>query len=250
MMLLVSIALAEPSAEIDCAEAWIAATLPAGSATSVPVDVVPVAVIVDGGCGGGAWTAALYDAETVEEVDSAEVAEGEALVGVAPSAPLSPFTDYIFSLNPTNDYGYVTEVAFQTGDEVAAPLDGVPTLLDAGASWFESSGQLSLSARIRPAATTDGASLVTLHVDPDLVGIQVAVGGSPFNLFGSTTTEEPSGEVCLVARQRDYAGNEVESEPSCGEPEIVEETCGCAVGVGVLGWVPIWVAAMLARRRA
>ena len=251
-LLLSFVALAEPmAADTACAGGQVVASLPEVGATGVPVDVVPVAVLSTGDCESSAWTARLIVADTSEEVASAAASEGAILLELHPTALLAPFTDYIVQASAEDGIGAVTEIGFATGDGSAAVLDGVPEIVEGGATWYEESRELALSADVQPAASADGASLLAIGDDGevDVAGAEIVTGSGAHAVLGRTSTYRPADEVCLVARQRDHAGRWAESEPLCAEPEIVEAACGCDAGVGALGVMPILLAAMLARRR-
>ena len=232
-----------------CETSRFVESLPSAQATEMPVDTVPVAIVSVGECGSQEWMADLRVAEAGDVVATATLVEG--LLELDPGASLSPDTDYLVGVEPTDGEGELTEIGFRTGTGLAATLDGIPILTDAGARWFAETEILVAGGTVAPATSEDGASVLALYVEgegePLLAGIAESAS---VGLSGKRVVPEPDAEICLVARQRDYAGRWVESEPSCGEPEIVGEACGCAARVAVLGWVPIWVAALLARRRA
>ncbi len=234
MFLLAAMAHAEPTDDVaapeECAQTEVWATSPAPLATGVPVDTVPAGLVAAGNC--GAWTATLSVPATAEVV--ATVTHGDAdglLIEVDPGGDLDPDTTYTLRFEAVDGGGESSEIGFTTGTGRAAGLDGGPTVESAIVA-VDPDGRAQVQAEITAAGSSDGATIVALAIEGEDAAIDLTSVSGPatVQLIGFHTFPEVPDEVCVVARQRDVAGNWADSPSDCVAPQLQagSESCGCA----------------------
>ncbi len=229
-----------------CGPNTISETIPAPLATDVPIDIVPSAMIVYGGCGGSAFTMSLrLDGEEV--ASAAHAAEDGLLMAVDPGADLAPDTTYVIEIVPAEG-GETTSVGFTTGTGRAAPLDAAPRLIDLEA-FVTRDGWVSVQASLVPASSADGESFVALAQEdsPETrLFAAHAIGTGDVFSYGNFRVDTMPDEVCMVATERDLAGSWSTSEAVCVAPKIVRDTGSGGCLDTTRGSPVAWISAGLA----
>lgn len=223
-----------------CESSSVQATSPAPLATGVPVDAVPAGLVSWGGCGEVTWELDLSIPSTGVVVGSATLtAQGASILEVDPGFDLEPETTYRMAFTPISGDGVASEVAFTTGaGNTSVGLDGGPEVIGAEVSWSHN-GSTVIQAELVAAPSEDGDTFIALGVDGidgDL-GVTTASGAAEVFLTGFANFAEAPDEVCVLARQRDIAGQWTESPTDCVAPDIEPVVAGCNVAPGGLTWI-------------
>lgn len=247
---------ARPDTAVPCS-VTVQGTVPANSATGVPLDLVPQ-LLLEAYCSGLEAQLELRRADSGEVLATEQVAVSErgTLAAVTPSAPLDPNTTY--AVEVFGEFSGITLITFTTGTGTLQPVTGAPALgpLTLTGDLDDSFGAwVRYEVDLTPAVDPQSAAVVRLVEDgaPDTpLGWAVVGAQAQVPMIGLWPGAEEGGTLCLVAVQTDGTGQEVgQSDPSCATLEDTgpKTICGCASAAAAPGWLGLLALGLVVRRR-